>query len=229
MDYDITFFLPCRSGSERVIDKNTKDFAGINGGLLFLKLKQLLELKYTINIILSTNDNKVIEIGKSFNDSRITIDERPESLCLSSTKVKDLINYVPKIVKTSHVFWLHVTTPFVGPEIYEDAISKYFLKLEEGFDSIMSVSKCNSFLWDSEKRETINFDRNHGYPRTQDLKGLYEINHAFYAMSIKNYLRFKDRIGTNPYLYQLSKVNGFDIDEEDDFKISEQIFKNKLF
>ncbi len=229
MNNDITFFLPCRSGSERVIEKNTKDFAGIKGGLLFLKIKQLLAIKFNINIILSTNDNKVIEIGKSFNDSRITIDKRPESLCLSSTKVKDLIMYVPKIIKTNHVFWLHVTTPFVGSKIYEDAISKYFSKLEEGFDSIMSVSKCNYFLWDSDKRDTINFNRNHGYPRTQDLKNLYEINHAFYAMSIKNYLRFEDRIGKNPYLYELSKVNGLDIDEEDDFKISEQIFKNKLF
>ena len=229
MNNDITFFLPCRSGSERVIDKNTKDFAGIKGGLIFLKIKQLLEIKLNINIILSTNDNKVIEIGRSFNDPRIIIDKRPESLCLSSTKVKDLIMYVPKIIKTNHVFWLHVTAPFVGSTIYEEAISKYFLKLEEGFDSIMSVSKCSYFLWDSDKRDTINFNRNNGYPRTQDLKNLYEINHAFYAMSIKNYLSFEDRIGKNPYLYELSKINGFDIDDEDDFKISEQIYKNKLF
>lgn len=27
-------FLPCRKGSERIPNKNTKDFAGVKGGLL---------------------------------------------------------------------------------------------------------------------------------------------------------------------------------------------------
>lgn len=38
------FFLPTRKGSERVQNKNTRTFAGIEGGLLKLKLNQLLEI-----------------------------------------------------------------------------------------------------------------------------------------------------------------------------------------
>jgi CMP-N-acetylneuraminic acid synthetase len=33
-----TIFLPCRSGSERVPEKNTKPFAEVEGGLLTIKL-----------------------------------------------------------------------------------------------------------------------------------------------------------------------------------------------
>ena len=229
MNNDITIFLPCRAGSERVHDKNTKQFSGIKGGLLELKLKQLLEITLNINIVLSTNDKKVIQIAKSFNNSRIIVDKRSNHLCSSSTKLKDLINYVPGIINTSHVLWIHVTSPFVGAKIYEDAIKKYFFNLEHGFDSLMSVSKFNNFLWDSEKKNSVNFDRSLGYPRTQDLNKLFEFNHAFFGMSIKNYLKFQDRIGKNPYLYELSKIDGFDIDDEDDFKISELIFEKKLF
>ena len=38
-------FLPCRKGSQRVPNKNTRPFAGIEGGLLRIKLEQLLACK----------------------------------------------------------------------------------------------------------------------------------------------------------------------------------------
>ena len=34
-------FLPCRKGSERVPQKNTRTFAGVVGGLLWIKLNEL--------------------------------------------------------------------------------------------------------------------------------------------------------------------------------------------
>ena len=39
----VAFYLPTRKGSERVINKNTKPFAGIEGGLVENKVKQLRE------------------------------------------------------------------------------------------------------------------------------------------------------------------------------------------
>ena len=41
----ISFFLPTRKGSERVKNKNTRPFAGIKGGLVENKIKQLLSCK----------------------------------------------------------------------------------------------------------------------------------------------------------------------------------------
>ena len=43
MSEKIAFFLPTRKGSERVKSKNTRPFAGIEGGLVENKIKQLLE------------------------------------------------------------------------------------------------------------------------------------------------------------------------------------------
>ena len=36
----IAFFLPTRKGSERVVNKNTRTFAGVEGGILKIKLQQ---------------------------------------------------------------------------------------------------------------------------------------------------------------------------------------------
>ena len=38
----VAFFLPARSGSERVANKNTRPFAGIPGGLMQNKMQQLV-------------------------------------------------------------------------------------------------------------------------------------------------------------------------------------------
>ena len=95
----IAFFLPTRKGSERVKNKNTKPFAGIEGGLIENKIKQLVETKLLDEIILSTNDETCMAIAEEYaaKDSRVRIIPRPEELCLSSTNLQDLICYVPTI------------------------------------------------------------------------------------------------------------------------------------
>ena len=61
---DIAFFLPVRAGSQRVKNKNTKEFAGISGGLLANKLRQLREMTSAREVILSTNDDDAIRIAE---------------------------------------------------------------------------------------------------------------------------------------------------------------------
>jgi N-acylneuraminate cytidylyltransferase len=225
---NISAFLPCRSGSQRVINKNTRPFSDVPGGILEVKLRQLLLVNLFDEIVLSTDDELAIEIAKNINNSKIRIERRPKYLCESTTKVEDLINYVPTIINSDHVFWVHATTPLVNHEIIAKAILEYEVALKQGFDSIMSVTEYKSFLWDAEKKDIINFDRSKiKYPQTQDLRPLYEINHAFYAMSKKLYLQYRDRIGKNPYLFKLSKIEAVDIDWDEDFIIAEQLFNLK--
>ena len=45
MTTKVAFFLPTRKGSERVKNKNTRTFAGIEGGLMANKIRQLLDTR----------------------------------------------------------------------------------------------------------------------------------------------------------------------------------------
>ena len=60
----VAFFLPARKGSQRVKNKNTRPFAGIEGGLLANKLEQLLAAERIDVIVLSTNDEECLSIGR---------------------------------------------------------------------------------------------------------------------------------------------------------------------
>ena len=220
----ITVFLPCRAGSERVPEKNTRSFAGLEGGLLKIKLNQILKINLVDKIILSTNDPRVIEIAQNISD-RIVIDVRSEELSLSSTSTDDLIKYIPSIITEGHVLWTHTTSPFLTNDIYSEAIKIYLENLEIGIhDSLMTVNKLQTFLWD--KNGSFNYDRKiEKWPRTQTIKELYEINSGIFINSIENYIKFQDRIASNPYLMNTKGYSSFDIDWPEDFELAEMIYK----
>lgn len=218
----ITAFLPCRLGSQRVPLKNTKDFAGVKGGLILIKLRQLLNSKRIDKIVLSTDDPKVMEIGYKISDE-IIIDERPKELALSSTSTDDVIKYVPKIIKEGHVLWTHTTSPFLTSNVYDNAIDMYLENLEN-FDSLMTVNKIQSFLWDN--KGSYNYDRNkEKWPRTQTIEELFEVNSGIFLNSINNYNKFEDRIGEKPFLMETEGYESFDIDWPEDFEFAEMIYR----
>lgn len=223
---DLTFFLPTRSGSERVKNKNTRPFSTFEGGLLELKLQQLVALE-DAHILLSTNSDESIKIAQTFPADRIEIVRRPEVLSRSNTPLEKLIEYAASITQSEHILWTHVTSPFVSSEIYKKAISEYFTALKEGKDSLMSVTKMQEFLWDPIQNKAYNFDhQQQKWPRTQDLKKLYCINSAIFINSRTNYLQYEDRIGKNPYLFELNGREALDIDWEDDFKLAEKLYES---
>lgn len=226
MSNKIAFFLPTRKGSERVKNKNTKPFAGIEGGLIENKIKQLIETKKIDEIILSTNDETCIDIAQKYakKDGRIRIIPRPEELCLGSTNLQDLICYVPTITDADHILWGHVTTPLAGADQYDAGIQLYIDKLSEGYDSLVGVTELKNFLLNRDGK-LINNTTPIPWPRTQDLEPLYEINHTMFLAKREVYLEQKNRIGQKPILHIMDEMHSFDIDWPDDFVIAETIYK----
>lgn len=224
----VSVFLPTRKGSERVANKNTRDFCGFTNGLLEIKLNQLLRTKLIHEIVLSSNDEASLEYGEKLSkkESRLKVIERPEILALSSTNLIDLVKYVPSVCNMSHILWTHVTSPFVMPEDYDNAIKTYFHSLDENYDSLMSVKTIQNFLWSREKNDIINRLTDIKWPRTQDLMPLYEIDSAFFIASKNTYLSNQDRIGVKPFLMEQSGYKSFDVDWEDDFELAELIYKH---
>lgn len=227
MDQSVSFFLPVRKGSQRVINKSTRQFADLGGGLLELKLSQLLKSRRLDSIVLSTNDELAMDIAKKmdYQDGRLQIVQRPDELCLDSTPLSSLIEYVPTIIESDHILWGHVTTPFVDDADYDRVIDQYFLDLEDGHDSLLSVCPFQNFLL-NEKGRVFNSDSEEfKWPRTQDLPKLFEVNHAVFLAPRSIYLEKKNRLGENPSIFEMDKIKSWDIDWEEDFTVAEAIYE----
>lgn len=221
----VAFYLPTRKGSERVANKNTRPFAGIEGGLVENKIRQLLKTKLIDEIIFSSNDEACIAIAEKYHDSRLKIIERPMELCLSSTNLQDLICYVPTVTDADHILWGHVTTPMCGAEQYDAAVELYMKKLDDGYDSLVGVTELKNFLLNKDG-ELINNTTDIPWPRTQDLEALYPINHTIFLAKREVYVEQRNRIGKKPMLHIMDEMHSFDIDWPDDFTIAEIIYKN---
>jgi CMP-N-acetylneuraminic acid synthetase len=220
----IDIFLPCRAASSRVKNKNIKKFSNKKFGLLEIKINQLNLVKNIRNIVVSTNDKKIIQYLESKKFDKIIIDKRRSDLCTGKTRTDDLIKYVPKITDADHILWTHVTSPFFDNTDYDLAIKKYKLNLKKN-DSLMGVTKLQEFIYD--KKKPINFNKKkEKWPRTQTLSPLYSVNSTVFINSRKNYIKFYDRIGKKPFLMEIEKIKAFDIDWSDDFKIAENIYES---
>lgn len=220
---DISIFLPCRSSSERVINKNIKKFHNKGFGLFQLKIEQLVLIRNISKVIVSTNDRKIINFLNKKKYKNVKIDVRPDFLCSSSTSTDRLIKHVPKIIKSKHILWTHVTSPFFSTKDYEHAIDNYKKKLYH-YDSLMGVTVMQDFVYN--KKGPVNYNKKIlKWPKTQNLKKLYVVNNSIFITSRNNYLKNNDRIGKKPYLLKTEKIKSFDIDWPEDFKIAEKIYE----
>lgn len=215
-------FLPCRKGSQRVPNKNTRTFAGVEGGLLRIKLEELLKAKLIDKIILSSNDAEVLEIGKSFNHPKLCVMERPEYLCTSATSTDELIAYVAELIPQGTILWTHVTSPFLTAETYDKMLQIYHGNRDE-YDSLMSVNVIRNFLWNDSC--PINYNRSEEkWPRTQTLQKIFEPNSGAFIADASVYHMMKDRIGERVYMYETSKLESLDIDWPEDFEFAQQLY-----
>jgi len=219
-------FLPCRSGSERVRNKNTRAFCGIEGGLTRIKLQQLARVPEFSSIIVSTNDSDVISIARAVaaeTGATILIVERPEHLCTSQTRTDELILHAAEIAPAGALLWTHTTSPFCRAELYSRAIAAYIDALEGGnHDSLMSVAPLRSFVWS--KDGPLNYDRaTEKWPRTQTLPVLYDVNSAVFLCDRDLMREHGDRLGVRPVLFEMGHVESLEIDWEEDFAFAEMV------
>lgn len=222
----VTIFLPCRSGSERIPNKNTRTFSKDGLSLFQIKIKQLLKCNNINSIIVSTDDAIIIsQLNDFIDDKRIIVHHRDGSLCASSTTTDELIKLVPNIINDEHILWTHVTSPFTDHKMYDTMIEKYFSSPD--YDSLMSVNLIKKFIWND--IGPINYNRDDTkWPFTQKIEPLYEVNSASFISSRLNYVEYEDRIGLKPLLYEMSCKDSFDIDYLEDFELAAHIYNTNL-
>lgn len=222
----ITVVIPARAGSERVPQKNTKPFADIPGGLLQLKLEQLAQVEEIDQVIVSSNDPLVLQFTENFANAsggeRFVALERPDELGRSSTPMSQFIDYVATLKDTGTMCMTHVTHPFLKAEYFRELIRAWREASAGGHDSLLTVTKLQTFLWD--ENGPVNYDPTlERWPRSQDIKPLFEINHGAYFIPFARMREVGDRVGTTPKMYELPENAVLDIDWPEQFQLLEDM------
>jgi CMP-N-acetylneuraminic acid synthetase len=92
-------------------------------------------------------------------------------------------------------------------------------------DSLFSVTRRQARFWTADGK-AVNHDPAR-LLRTQDLSPLLEENSCLYLFSRAGLLRYGNRIGERPLMFEMDPREAWDIDEESDFEIAELLFRHR--
>ena len=217
MKTKIIALLPMKGTSERVPNKNLKDF---NGSPLYtVVLNTLLNCSLIDKVIINT-DSQLIkdDITKNFNSNVIVID-RPENICGNYVSMNKIIAHDISQFPASIYLQTHSTNPLLKSETITKALEKMLNVTDEPkADSIFSVTRTQKRFY-TEDCLPMNHDPN--MLVTQHLKPIFEENSCFYIFTKESFTKNNSRIGSNPFMYEIDKIEATDIDEPEDFKIAE--------
>jgi len=215
-----------KGNSERVPNKNMRNFDSTP--LYHSIMKSLLASKYIDSVIINTDSKIIATDAKNNFGDKVIIINRPTKIQGDFVSMNEIIKYDLTQIGTTHFLQTHSTNPLLKTLTIDKAIEKYFKNLEN-FDSIFGVTKVQTRFYDKDVKP-INHNPEE-LLRTQDLEPFYEENSNFYIFSKESFKNAGNkRIGLNPQIFEVNKLEAVDIDEPEDFKLAEllHIHKNNL-
>ena len=213
-------FIPVREGSKSIRLKNIKILN--NFPLIYWALNALQNSK-SINEIIVASDSEIINrTVEGFSFDKVKIYKRkPENAQDDSSTESVMLEYInsQKLNDEDNFMLVQATNPFLETVHIDEALMAY---TKSNFDSLLSCVKIKRFFWKDNNPINYNY---FSRPRRQDFEGLLLENGSFYINKIKNIKKIKNRLCGNIYCYEMPEYSGWEIDEDDDWIIVEQIIK----
>jgi CMP-N-acetylneuraminic acid synthetase len=218
----IVALVPMRHHSERVAGKNYRAMAG--RPLYAYILGTLLSCSEIAQVIVDT-DSPIIMQGINSDFPAVQVWERPDHLRAGGVPMNEILLHDVGRIEADFYLQTHSTNPLLRPETVALSI-RTFLEKYPTYDSLFSVTRLQTRLWDSLGRAM-----NHNPAvllRTQDLPPVYEENSCLYIFTRQTLVDRYNRLGERPLMFPIDRAEAWDIDEEIDFQIAEHLLKHNL-
>jgi len=214
----IVALVPMRHHSERVPGKNYRSFVG--RPLYHHIVRTLLDCSLIDEVVVDT-DSPVIMKDAAQHFPQVRLIERPVRLRASTVPMNDVLLYDVAQVEADYYLQTHSTNPLLRTKTIFRAI-QLFLDNYPMYDSLFSVTRVQTRLWDGLTRAI-----NHNPAillRTQDLPPVYEENSCIYIFTRSILEARHNRIGERPLMFEIDRIEAWDIDEELDFRVAEFLY-----
>ena len=213
--------IPARGGSKSVPNKNIRELGG--KPLIAWTIEQANKSKHIDRIILSSDDDKIINIAKNWG-CEVPF-KRPKEIARDDTAgIEPVIHALQTLQERyDYIVLLQPTSPLRKVEDIDRCIK---LCSKKKAPSCVSITKPeNNPFWmftldqDCYLKPLINTSKE--YFRRQDIPNVYSLNGAVYVAETKWLLAKKTFISPETIGYIMPKERSNDIDDEIDFKFCE--------
>ncbi|MBO4541293.1 MAG: acylneuraminate cytidylyltransferase family protein, partial [Bacilli bacterium] len=210
--------IPACEGSTDLPNRNVRIVHG--KPLIYYSVSNAKRSKFITDVVVTSNSDTVLSIARQMGASSHVRDEK---LSNPSISLNDVILDALKSVdlsKYDYVAILQSISPNLKVETLDDAIR---IAVEEGYDTVVSVSKRKKYFWKMEGNKPIQLFAE----RVSKLirEPFYEETGAFFIS--KSSLFFKETKAENVFLYELSEEEAIDVFNFGDLKLVEEMFSKK--
>lgn len=202
---------PARGGSKTIPKKNIKEMAGkplIAWTIEAAKKSQLLD-----RYVVSTEDKEIADVSKKYGAEVVV---RPPALAGDEVVTLPVLQDVLEKIPADIVVWLQCTSPVREEGLIDKCIERF---LDKKADSLATGFVCKLYEWGG-------YDQ-----RRQDLKGWFHDDGNVYVIKADLIKRAKvpEQIwGEKMEKVEISREQNFEIDDEFDWWLNEQILKRQL-
>lgn len=214
--------IPARGGSKRIPRKNVKDFLG--KPIIAYSIETAIASGLFDEVMVSTDDIEIAEIAKKYGASVPffrSVDNANDFATTMDVLFEVLEEYKKIDKKFDVVCCIYATSPFVSSEILQNS---YTVFKQKNFESLFPVIKYSFPI-----QRSLSVDNNKlafNYPenankRSQDLKDSFHDAGQFYWMKENLICKGAVVVTSNTGAYEISELQGQDIDNELDWKLAE--------
>jgi CMP-N-acetylneuraminic acid synthetase len=211
-----------RHSSERVPEKN---YRPLGGRPLFHHIVEALLASPRLSETIIDTDSELIraDVERTFPTVRVL--DRPLELRGGMVSMNDVLLHDVRRIDADYFLQTHSTNPLLRTESITRAIDE-FLASRTQHDSLFSITRLQARLWRPDATP-MNHDPA-ALVRTQDLPPVFLENSCLYLFSRESLERHGSRIGERPLLFELPRLEAWDIDDEADFQIAEALYQAQV-
>jgi N-acylneuraminate cytidylyltransferase len=215
----ITAVIPIRKGSQRVPNKNFKEFWK-GKSLLELKIESLKQIHLIDDIVVNTDSDLAIEITKKYG---VNYHRRDDYFASSQCSQTEFFHNLADTSDTDLILHTPCTSPMIKSKTYYDLINRFLIS---SHDSGNTVGLVKEYLWLN--GVPLNYDISKKVPNSQDLPDVMKLTFGASIISKELMLERKNVVGNNPMFYVVDEIEETDIDTQVDFDTAQCLYSRFL-
>ncbi len=212
--------LPMKANSQRVKGKN---FRPLRGKPLFRWiLDSLLDVPEIEQVVINTDARQILAENGLVETSRVMIRDRMPELCGDTVSMNLILADDIAAVPADTYLMTHTTNPMLSTATMAAALAAYRVGVLAGqADSLFTVNKIQTRFYRADG-SAVNHDPDN-LIQTQDLEPWFEENSNLYIFTAESFAKTKARIGKQPILFEMNKMQAVDIDTPEDWALAEAV------
>jgi CMP-N-acetylneuraminic acid synthetase len=221
-DYEknVTVILAARTASSRCPRKVIKPFS--DGKNLFeIMCKKLNQLDFPFAA--GVGDSELIDIAERYH---VPIFQRSQEEVNASTPLVKVFKCVEQC-KTSHAMLISPCTPFLEVETINSACRDFCESKD--WESLSAVVKEQNWFFNENREPLVPINIHH---MTTNELCVYALANAFEIFPVERFLKegiwYTFTNPNDPYLYEMPKSEAHDVDDQDDFELSQHVWEHRL-